>query len=288
MPQLPRPAARKPTPLSFLDLPTEIRSIVYNLSLVFPEEIILRPVFPESWPEDYKTFQSQLLIFNEDGIEGVGLFDDPISVTYDNPSKTHHPIELALMRTCKLVHDEAAHVLYTRNTFSFTSHLGWLAFLAFSKRLTKKHDLRSLQFGSVSMFSYHGNYIQLIDLNTPEGLGPPQVSITPHSFNFKSSIIEMKHRISELPITCHAALSIVNNLPGLNIAKLVVEEEITNQDCKSITDICQLLKNTHCALVPEKFMAFSKQRVPKIHASALAIFHHYGWTICGEHEVVEV
>ena len=287
--QLPGTAAGEPAPLGFLDLPTEIRFMVYNLSLVFTEEITLRPVFPDGWPENYKTFQSQLFLPSDDGIEGVGLFDNPFCVTtivYGNPSKSHHPIELALLRTCKLVHDEAAHVLYTQNTFNFVCHLGWLAFLAFSKRLTNKDDLWSLQFGPVSMFSSDERSIALHECESPQALRSPQVLISPRGSHF-GGVSEMKYRISGLPITCHAALSIVNSMPGLKIVKFLVGREIEDQDWESLTDFCQLLKNTHCALILENFVELFEQRVPKLHASAIAIFRQYGWTICGEYEVAE-
>ena len=140
--QLPGPAAGEPAPFRFLDLPTEIRLKVYGLILVFHEEVTLRPVFFGSWRKDYRTFQHQLSLSNEDGFKGVGLFDNHFGVAQDNPSNPHHPIEVALLRTCKLIYGEAAHVLYTKNLFSFASDLGWLAFLACSRRPINKHGLQ--------------------------------------------------------------------------------------------------------------------------------------------------
>lgn len=108
----------------------------------------------------------------------------------------------------------------------------------------------------------------------------------------------MEHPLSKLPVTCHAALSVLNNLPGLSKTKFVVETDITDDKVELVANICHLLKDTHCALVlMEKFvelrtfhMSFYKQNNPevRVQAGVLAIFRHHGWTVCDESETASV
>ena len=58
-----------------------------------------------------------------------------------NPDK-HHALKLAIMRTCKQIHEEASRVLLGRNKFLCASDMGWMSLVVFIMRLRNLQHLQ--------------------------------------------------------------------------------------------------------------------------------------------------
>lgn len=151
---------------------------------------------------------------------------------------------------------EAAHVLYSMNTFSFQSKEGWLGYLIFSRQLLNKHFLRTLKFS------------------------PEELSDCPRTVNYA------------LGEVAHTALRAINLLPELNRLILVTRSNLSTDHWRVVSKMCYALNDTQCSLTllpprcDKHFPHYRNQQLPKIHHAILATFWEYGWKLTQEFEVV--
>lgn len=115
----------EPQPLRFLDLPPELRTKIYKLSLVQPEGI---EFCPEPWQ-----FTGSAPV----GTIHKAEFDE----SWDN-IRAHHTKKMAdlaqaarLLRSCKQVYREASKIFYNENEFRFTNTSGFVALGIFLHRI---------------------------------------------------------------------------------------------------------------------------------------------------------
>ena len=232
--------------LSFLDLPAEIRLEIYAFLFVFPQEITIRREIPEYQPKHPLRSQRFRLANNFFWLRELA------------PNNLLFPVELALLQTCKTVYNEAAPILYGKNTFSFGTDAAWEVFLQFSESLTnKKHHLRNLQFRPTTLL--HGSHLNESQLS-----------------NF-----------------CREALTVINRLPGISLAKIVIDTDISIYSCMAVVEICKLLRGTPCELILEERgwgrcpADFTEQPLlPKIHRIAVATFEKHQWKLPASMDVI--
>ena len=192
-------------PLSFLDLPAEIRLEIYALLFIFPQEVTIRREIPGNQLVHSHHSQRFRLANNFFWLGELA------------PNNLLFPVELALFQTCKTVYNEATPILYGKNTFSFGADAAWEAFLAFSESLTNnKLHLRNLQFRPTTLLhSSHSNESQLSNscreaLTTVNHL--PSISLTKVCIDTDISIY-----------SCMAVLEICKLLRGTP-CELILEE----------------------------------------------------------------
>ena len=233
-------------PLSFLDLPAEIRLEIYALLFIFPQEVTIRREIPRNQLEHPHHSQRFRLANNFFWLRELA------------PDNMLFPVELALLQTCKTVYNEAAPILYGKNTFSFGADAAWEAFLLFSESLAnKKHHLRNLQFRPTTLL---------------------------HSSHLNDS---------QLSTFCREALTVVNHLPGINLTKLFIDTDISIYSCMAVMEICKLLRRSPCELVLEERgwrrcpADLSEQPLPKIHRIAVAAFEKHQWQLPASMDVVD-
>ena len=158
------------------------------------------------------------------------------------------------------MHHEAAHTLYSKNTFSFDSDCGFLNFVVFSQRLTNQNSLRSLVFKPIEVFDsqWHANYA-----------------------------------LSEW---AHAALKAINHLPDVRTMAFWAHTDLSSNSLTMITMICRALRDTQCSLIfrrrrceiCEDWDPFHcSQSLPKIHYSVLATLVEFGWKVMNGYEVTD-
>ena len=123
---------------------------------------------------------------------------------------------LVLLQTCRVIHDEMAHIFYSRNTFIFNPDSGWLGFWVFSHRLLNKHHLRHLQF----------HLGHLLD-------GPNKQN-------------------DALSLVVHAGLETLNALPKLGVVTFVIDTDLTYNSLNLVSQFCQVLQYVQCSLVFNK------------------------------------
>ena len=237
----------------FLDLPPEVRSVVYASYLVFPYDISIRLFFPREWAQGYQQFQAQLVdsCYNEEISLASSFRFDGVKSSRD----VHYPLSLDLLQTCRMVHDEAALVLYSSNTFSFDRDEAWLAFLIFQERLTNTHYLRSLHFNIPgTFFTQEKSDCGDSDIS--------QMALT---------------AVNALPKLSEAVFSTTTNLPWVNLA--------------AIGRMCQSLRATKCVLVLERpwheHYCSSYAHMHKIYRGVYNILQEYRWKVRGDFQVLD-
>ena len=233
-------------PLSFLDLPAEIRLKIYALLFIFPQEITIRCEIPDYQLEHSYRSQRFRLAKNFFWLRELA------------PTTLLFPVELALLQTCKTVYNEAAPILYGKNTFSFGADAAWEVFLLFSGSLTNmKQHLRNLQFRPTTLL---------------------------HSSHLNDS---------QLSNFCRKALTVVSHLPGMNLTKICIDTDISIYSCMAVMEICKLLRGTPCELILEERGGrrcpadLSEKPFPKIHRIAVAAFEEYQWKLPASMDVVD-
>lgn len=238
--------------LSFLDLPAEIRLEIYALLLVFPQEVTIRREISEHHLEhEYQLerpppFQRFRLANNFFWLREIA------------PNNLLYPVELALLQTCMTLYNEAAPILYGKNTFSFGTDAAWEVFQLFTERLTKnKHHLRNLQFRPTTLL--HHSHLDERQLSN----------------------------------SCRGALTVVNHLPGINLAQFIIDTNISIYSCMDVVAICRLLLGTPCELILEERgwgkcpEDFAESPLPKIHRVVVATFEKYQWKLPASMDIVD-
>ena len=171
-----------------------------------------------------------------------------------------YPNNFALLWTCRLIHDEAAHVLYSMNTFSFDSNRGFINFVFFSQRLTNQHALRNLNFSPIEVFDSQRNN---------------------------------KYALSEW---AHAALKTINHLPNVRMTTFTAHTNLPSDSLTMVTMICRALRSKQCSLILQKpvcepcrdvYRGHHLQSRPKIHHFVLATLFEFGWKVMNDYEVID-
>ena len=242
-------------PFRFLDLPSELRLRVYDFFLIYDDDITICRCSPRRPQDSYR------LIALRCPHEGCRHFG---ANSRRNSSSFRYPIDLALLWTCRLVHNEAAHTLYSMNTFGFDSEGGFLNFVLFSQRLTNRQSLRNLTFHPIEIFD---------------------------------SQRQANYALSEW---AHAALKTINHLPDLRIMAFTAHTNLSLNSLTMITMICRALRDTQCSLTLERpkcehaharfgnfYFSHTMQSLPKIHHSVLATLVEFGWKVINDYEVID-
>ena len=264
-------------PFRFLDLPTELRLRIYELLLVYWDDITIRRDYTRNQQESShlkavrclhlkcthfgcREFGCRHFECREFGFRHFECRD--IGANSKTFASNRYPIGFALLWTCRLVHNEAAHTLYSKNTFSFDSDGGFVNFVHFEHCLTNQSSLRSLTFHPMEVF-YSQWYTQ--------------------------------YALSEC---AHAALKAINRLPNLRMTAFTAHTNLPLDSLTMITMICRALRDTKCSLIlqrPKKCApsfiywarCYNRQGLPKIHYSVLATLVEYGWEVINDYEVID-
>ena len=254
----------------FLDLPSELRLQVYEMFLVYSGDIKIYRRGQDSdrlsairCPDVGRRFPWGCTLPGRCTFPwGCGYFVGATFVGAKSRkfASIRYPNNFALLWTCRLIHDEAAHVLYSMNTFSFDSDRGFLNFVFFSQRLTNQHSLRNLSFLPMDVFDSQRN---------------------------------SKYALSEW---AHAALKTINQLPNVRMTAFTARTNLPLDSLTMITMICRALRGTQCSLILQKpicepcrdlWRGHHLQSLPKIHYSVLATLVDFGWKVMNDYEVID-
>ena len=113
---------------SFLNLPPEIRNLIYDYALVNPTPIDLWPHLFHTDLSNDSAWQSRMLSWN-----GPAALDELPFKTRNQASLLHVREQMAvgLLETCRQVYNEAALYFWADNHFRFSGHSGWQGLLRF-------------------------------------------------------------------------------------------------------------------------------------------------------------
>lgn len=119
----------------FLDLPLEIRSMVYKACLIPSEDIIIQVDQKIQRRRRCRAWEDRYV--NEENVRLEGSWGPQSQVFNAN-----------ILSTSRAVYREAANILYSSNTFRFLDDEGWKDFSHFEKRLTEvsRNSIRRLAF----------------------------------------------------------------------------------------------------------------------------------------------
>jgi transcription elongation factor Elf1 len=108
-----------------LNLPGEIRTLIYHAALVRLEPIDLWPRKYIEHPEDVPSLASRLAKAQEKSQYGLDTRSSFIFRQQEDLQHVRKEMAIGLVATCKQIQQEAGHLFWSENTFRFSSDLKW-------------------------------------------------------------------------------------------------------------------------------------------------------------------